>query len=272
MDLDKIRKIHEKVTNNTPAQRNMWKPDLGDHIIRIVPYVHQQDNPFVELYFHYRLLGKTYMSPIVNGDADPFVEQSELLTSHGDRDKWIFGKKLEPKVRYFAPVIVRGEEKQGVRFWGFPQTIYKELLSYAVDPDYGDYTDLKTGRDITVSVTKEAGKKWNNTSIKLKPNTSVATSDKDMLQKIKEVPDVKTFFEVPTYEMLKKALVFKLENGHDAEQSDTNGATSGVSSKDSEIKEKVKETFSAEKKAPAKTTAVDDINDEFAGLFDDDDD
>ena len=34
-------------------------------------------------------------------------------------------------------MVVRGEEKQGVKFWGFGKTVYQELLSI-MDPDYGD--------------------------------------------------------------------------------------------------------------------------------------
>jgi len=45
-------------------------------------------------------------------------------------------------MRTFAPVIVRGEESQGVKFWGFGKTVYQELLSIIADPDYGDITEI----------------------------------------------------------------------------------------------------------------------------------
>ena len=53
-------------------------------------------------------------------------------------------------MRTFKPVIVRGEESEGVKFWGFGKTAYQELLSIIIDPDYGDITDPKNGRDITL--------------------------------------------------------------------------------------------------------------------------
>ena len=34
-------------------------------------------------------------------------------------------RKLESKMRTFAPIIVRGEETQGVKFWGFGKTVYQ---------------------------------------------------------------------------------------------------------------------------------------------------
>ena len=35
---------------------------------------------------------------------------------------------MEPKLRTFVPVVVRGEEGEGVRFWGFGKTVYQEIL------------------------------------------------------------------------------------------------------------------------------------------------
>ena len=67
-----------------------------------------------------------------------------------DWDRWIQGKRLEPKMRTFVPVVVRGREDEGVKFWGFGKTVYQELLSVISDPDYGDITDPLNGRDVNV--------------------------------------------------------------------------------------------------------------------------
>ena len=53
-------------------------------------------------------------------------------------------------MRTFVPVVVRGEETEGVKWWGFGKTVYQELLSIIADPDYGDISDSMTGRDIVV--------------------------------------------------------------------------------------------------------------------------
>ena len=47
-------------------------------------------------------------------------------------------------------MIVRGEEDKGVRLWQFGKLIYEELLSLAVDEEIGDYTDISSGRDLTI--------------------------------------------------------------------------------------------------------------------------
>ena len=61
------------------------------------------------------------------------------LRTTSDSENWRLAKKLSPKLRVFAPVIVRGEEDKGVRLFEFSKTIYLELLSIADDEDYGDF-------------------------------------------------------------------------------------------------------------------------------------
>jgi hypothetical protein len=95
------------------------------------------------------------------GEKDPIVEFAKQLRQTSDKDNWSLAKKLEPKMRVFTPVIVRGEEEKGVRLWEFGKQVYQELLSIADDPDVGDFTDPIQGRDITIETT---GPETNGTS------------------------------------------------------------------------------------------------------------
>ena len=81
------------------------------------------------------------ISPINFGEKDPIVEFAKQLRNTSDKENWRLAKKLDPKMRVFAPVIVRGEEDQGVRLWGYGKTAYKELLNLVLNPEYGDITD-----------------------------------------------------------------------------------------------------------------------------------
>ena len=51
-----------------------WKPPVGKTQIRIVPYQHNKDWPFQELYFHYEVGKKTMVSPSSYGRPDPILE------------------------------------------------------------------------------------------------------------------------------------------------------------------------------------------------------
>ena len=60
-------------------------------------------------------------------------------------------------------------------FWEFGKQVYQELLSYAADEDYGDFTDVMSGLDMTVEVVQ--GNPYPQTSLELKPKTNTILSD-----------------------------------------------------------------------------------------------
>ena len=153
LNLDAIKAKLNQLNKSDDKKQNLWKPEAGKTRVRIVPYVHRKENPFLELYFHYDIGKKSMLSPITFGNEDPIVEFAEKLKKTGDKEDWLMGRKIEPKMRTYVPVIIRGKESEGVKFWGFGKTIYTELLSIISDADYGDITDLMNGRDIDVEFT-----------------------------------------------------------------------------------------------------------------------
>ena len=209
LDLDAIRKRLSGLQNQTGRQNNLWKPEPGKQTVRIVPYQYNKDNPFLELYFHYGFNGKNFLSPVTHGEADPIVEFAEKLKATGNRDDWQMSRKLEPKMRTYVPVLVRGQESEGVKLWGFGKTVYQELLSFIADPDYGDITDVNNGRDITVEfkTTEETGKQFPSTSIRIKPNQTPATDNKEVAEAIMNgQKDIFDIFKKGSYDDLKQSL------------------------------------------------------------------
>ena len=208
MDLDAIKSRLNQLQN---TQTNaFWKPQPGKSQIRIVPYLHDKNNPFSELFFHYSLVpNKTVLSPLSYGRPDPVQQFADKLKSTGDKDEWIQGKRIEPKMRTFAPVIVRGEESEGVKWWGFGKTVYQELLAIIADPDYGDISDVMTGRDIVVErqTAAEAGNQYGKTTIRVKPNVTALSDDSNLLERLlDEQPDIKELYNEPTFDELKEHL------------------------------------------------------------------
>ena len=227
LDLDAIKAKLTQLNKTDDRRNNLWKPEPGKQTIRIVPYVHRKENPFLEMYFHYDIAKRSMLSPITFGNADPVVEFAEKLKKTGDKDEWIMGRKIEPKMRTYVPVIVRGKESEGVKFWGFGKTVYSELLSIISDPDYGDITDLMNGRDITVEFTPaEGSERFPKTSIRVKPNTSAATKDKGIAEKVMNQIKITDLFPEPTYEELEQALADWM-NPENADSDTTTPSTNG---------------------------------------------
>jgi hypothetical protein len=192
------------------------------------------------------------LSPITFGNEDPIVEFAEKLKKTGDKEDWLMGRKIEPKMRTYVPVIIRGKESEGVKFWGFGKTIYTELLSIISDADYGDITDLMNGRDIDVEFTPAEGGAFPKTAIRVKPNTQPATEDKEIAQKIMNQPEITDLFPEPSYQELEKAL---------AEWMNPENADSDVDSDEEE------EAAPAKASKPAATKKVDNVASAFDDLF-----
>ena len=207
MDINAIKSRLNQLQSTSSTANSFWKPPAGKTQIRITPYVENKDNPFVELFFHYSLVpNKTVLSPLSFGRPDPVQQFADKLKSSGDKDEWIQGKRIEPKMRTFAPVIVRGEESEGVKWWGFGKTVYQELLSIIADPDYGDISDPMTGRDIVVErqTAAEAGNQYGKTTIRVKPNQTALVEDMDMSKKLLTVqPNIVELYTEPDFDTLK---------------------------------------------------------------------
>ena len=127
-------------------------------------------------------------------------------------------------MRTYAPVVVRGEETQGVRFWGFGKTVYQELLSLIADPDYGDITDPSSGRDVAVEfkTAEETGKSFPSTTIRVKPNQTPITEDASVLEAIKKTQkNITEIYQERSYDELTQALNDYLNGGTEENGSET---------------------------------------------------
>lgn len=175
----------------------LWKPrQEGDYQIRIVPSKSNPSNPFKEVYVHYGY-AKFPIYALTNwNEKDPIVEFAKQLRNTGDKEDWKLAKKIDPKMRVFVPVIVRGEEEKGVRLWEFGKEIYQKLLQLAGDEDYGDFTDINEGFDFKVTAVKGevGGRQGLKTSITPKRKNSPLSKDASQIQVwLENQPDILEF-------------------------------------------------------------------------------
>ena len=193
----------------------LWKPKEGTQKIRILPYRPsgvEQDTPFIELKFYYKFNGiPQILAPSTFGKPDPFQERYEAIMSNGSaEEKELANKHFKSSARTYVPILVRGEEDQGVKYWGFGITTYKQLLSYCT-PDWGDITSLTEGNDIEVKYIKN-GSKINVKTGEPFPETTIVPSPKKILaispsntavmESIKNQLDITSVFPLKSYEEL----------------------------------------------------------------------
>jgi hypothetical protein len=198
-----------------------WKPQVGNYTIRIVPSKFNKQNPFREVYFHYGFAKGPVLALNNFGEADPIMEFAAKLRQSKDRDNWALAKKLDPKMRVFVPVIVRGEEHLGVRLWEFGKEVYKSLLGFAADEDYGDFTDIQDGFDFKIDAVQAevAGRKVVSCTLRPRPKSSPISEDANQVNKwLEEQPDIMTINRKREYNDIKELLAKWLNPEAEEEQ------------------------------------------------------
>lgn len=213
MDLSLIKQTLESFNNKgqskekTDYTKIFWKPKVGKHQIRIVPSKFNKSTPFREVYFHYGYTKGPILALTNWGEADPIAEAAQKLRKSDNPDHWQMAKKITPKMRVFAPVIVRGEEDKGVRLWEFGKEIYTQLMNIAMNEDYGDFTDIQAGRDFIVEGVDDtvAGRKVVKCILTPRVKTTPITEDATALRSyLDEQPDIFAINKKHTYESLKE--------------------------------------------------------------------
>ncbi len=191
MDLKSIKsKLNALQTSGQKKEKvdyskYLWKPKQeGKYQIRIVPSKNNSKDPFKEVFLHYGFSNFPIYALTNWGEKDPIVEFSKQLRSTNDKESWKLSKKLEPKMRIFAPVIVRGEEDKGVRLWEFGKEIYTDLLATAADEDYGDFTDVNQGFDFNVEAVEAdvVGRKGVKCTLRIKRKESVLSENAEEIK------------------------------------------------------------------------------------------
>ncbi len=194
---------------NSEKKNNFYKPAVGKQTIRIVPNKFNKKNPFTELYIHYGIDNKTMISPSNWGDKDPIIEFAKQLRQTNDKENWKLAKKLEPKMRIFAPVIVRGAEHEGVKLWQFGKELYMDFLNLADNEDVGDFTDIAEGRDIIVTTVGPdvTGTAYNKSTIMPRTKQTSLADDKTLIKKLlDEQANPMETFKKYSFEEMKQAL------------------------------------------------------------------
>ena len=273
MDLNKIKSRLDNLNQaSKPKQTEKkdytlvyWKPkEEGKYQIRFVPSKINKDNPFQEVFMHYGV-GKYPIVALTNwGEDDPIVDFTKKLRKSSESENWRLAKQLDPKMRVFAPVIVRGEEDKGVRLFEFSKTIYMELLSIADDEDYGDFTDVAEGFDFVVNASKVQDRPGFALSLRPKPKQSQLSSDASQIQTwLDNQPILLEERYKYTYDKLKEELQNFISGGEEKEDDIISEPASGFED-DSPAKEEKKFTLSTQG-TPKKAKS-----EEFDSLFEDD--
>lgn len=214
-----LQKMREKLNKVTGVEKRseFWRPNEGENNIRIVPT--PDGDPFKDRYFHYNVGSSGFLCPKKNfGDDCPVCNFANKLWNENDEDSRKMAKSMFAKQRFFSPVLVRGEESEGIKVWGYGKMAYQKLLNIVLDPDYGDITDPEEGNDLKIIYEKMAGANYPTTDIRPRPRKSVLCDDRvggdeRCAELLETVPDFEGIFERKSTEDVQSILDTFLDEG-----------------------------------------------------------
>jgi hypothetical protein len=278
IDLEAIRRRVEELSGvKKTSSVQLWKPTLGEHKIRCLPWKNAPDGqPFMERWFYYIGENAGILSPHQFGKPDPINDLIRKLYSSGKPDDRLLAKKLQPKMRCYAPVVVRGEEDKGVQVWAFGKLVYQRMLGFFLDEEVGDILSPTEGFDLKVSITKQPGKQFNDTSVDpARRPTKLHEDSKTAEQWLNSIPSLDDMYRLKSTQEIETVLNNWLNGGTPDDVGPS--VTRGPAPKDAldDLVAEVKATTPEKKKtkkpddddAPTKKQSLDDA---FEDLMNDD--
>jgi len=213
IDLKKM-KAKLNALNNKGGKTQFWSPKEGQsYSIRILPDA--GGDPFKERWFHYGLSKSGIVCPKKNfGHECPICDFAAKLYKEKTEESAKMAKNFSPRQRFFSAVIVRGEEKEGVKVWGYGKNAYQDLINLVCNDEYGDITDVDNGTDLGVMASKAAGQQFAMTKLTPARKTSPLSKNRQEADEFMEaIPDFEDLHKEPTLKEVTLALEEHLNGG-----------------------------------------------------------
>lgn len=134
----------------------------------------------------------------------PVCERAAAMTRTGNPVDADAAKALDPSVRVFANVLVRGSEDEGPKALSMPfSMVYKRLLAIRNDPDLGgNFTRADEGFDIIIKRTGQGL----NTEYEVGASKHTSPLTELELGMVGQQLDVHKLAQMPTREAMERAL------------------------------------------------------------------
>jgi hypothetical protein len=272
INFDALRKRLDNLSGNNKKSNASWKPKEGEeYTVRLLSFPNNEGQPFKELWFYYNIGNNPgLLAPYQFGKADPIQDLINKLRDEGTKESYELAKKLYPKMRCYAPVVVRGEEEKGVQIWAFGKQVYQSLLGIMLDEDYGDITDPESGRDVKVKCFKPPGKKYSETEVMPRGKSSNLTTNVGTAKQwLSNIPDVSAMFELKSNDELTKIVNDWINGGMQDGDGTTRGGPASTDDDTPTTNQKTSAVQNtapkADKKAGGNYSSIDDAFEDLMG-------
>lgn len=224
IDLEKLRALHEELNKEKkPLQdytETYVQTPVGDTMVRILPgkdgkefyastKLHRvktgQKNDSGEDQFK-NIHCRRYL-----GELCPLCDVYYALYKTGIKSDEKRAKDVKPRLRYYLNAVERarkddkgnivGEDK--LKILSIGEMLFKKIVNTMMDPDYGDITDFKTGRDFKITKVIDAGYPKYDQSAARPVQTPLGT-DLEIAKYLESMHDIYALVKLEDYEEVKR--------------------------------------------------------------------
>lgn len=273
IDLEAIKKrVAELSGVKKTSSVQLWKPTVGEHKIRCLPWKDAPDGqPFMERWFYYIGDNAGILAPNQFGKPDPINDLIRKLYSSGKPDDRLLAKKLQPKMRCYAPVVVRGQEDRGVMIWSFGKIVYQRMLSFFLDEEVGDILSPTEGFDLKVTLSQAPGKQFMDTMVDPARRPSKLHEDSKQVETwLNSIPNLDDMYRLKSTQEIETVLNNWLTGGSASDVEKSEGTSRGASAPVDELDSltaELKSSAPAEKKSKKESAKKQSLDEAFADLM-----
>ena len=210
VDVNKILRDYEKAKHRGKDKEKKEKKDsvdangvshfeleVGDNLVRFLP-IKGSDFYYQEYLMHFKVGPKLRAVTCLKtfGEACPVCEEARRLWKEGTKESKALAKSMSAKEKYFSNVINMNDQK-GIQVFNYGVGIRNDISKYFGNTDYGDVTNMDTGRNLTI--TKITGADWSDTKYEVVPRIQVSPVPMEALDLCH---DLKAMISAPTREQI----------------------------------------------------------------------
>lgn len=207
-----------------------FPPKEGKKTIRLFDPTPEKNSPFFDLWFHYKIGGKTILCLEKNfGLTCPVCEEGRKLGKSQLAEDKKLGKKLFAQQRFFAWMVDRDENPMTPKVWGFSKTIYNKLMGMLDDDEYQNFLDPLVGLDLVVETQKVEGKAFvEPIATPRRKESRLAATDEEIKRIVSDVKPVEEIFKRMNEIQIRKAIEDWLNFTPEDNLPETDGVVKGA--------------------------------------------
>ena len=231
LNLDAVRQAKAKLESQGSGGAAFAKLQQGKNIVRILFPKGDSENFYAEGSVHFGVgeEGKNMVTcPKTFGEHNrcPICEYVDQLRKSKDKNDKALAERIGRRKRVYINVIDRDDDSDEDEPKVLPIgiTILKALLDTMCDPDYGDITNPKEGRDVTI--TKKGQGLKTEYSVLPKPVTSPASKTISEEELEDKMADLNALFKEQSYDELAEMLQSGEDSDDDTAETSGSDATS----------------------------------------------